>query len=241
MSLFVTREIQLPENYGVLRINLSGPLRPDLGYIVNVTTIDAIVGGVLASKPVDSRSVGGGLVLWLQQNLPKHFPASVRLHAVEWYLHPRVRYSVVNQESPMLTVTCQFEFAAAHRLHVSGLSENENRREFGKCVGLHGHNYVLEVTVAGAADPATGEVYPIDRLQATVKQVVVDRFDHRYLNTDVEEFASLNPTVEHLAIVVGELLKGKFEPAVLERVRIYENPRIWADWCRRAESAGEPQ
>jgi 6-pyruvoyltetrahydropterin/6-carboxytetrahydropterin synthase len=132
----------------------------------------------------------------------------------------------------MLYLTCQFDFSAAHCLHVPSLSDDENRREFGKCVGLHGHNYVLEVTVSGPAAPLSGEVYPLPRLREKVKQLVVDRFDHTCLNSDVDEFASLNPTVENLTTVVWDLLEGQFEPAELQRVRVYETPKIWADRSR---------
>jgi 6-pyruvoyltetrahydropterin/6-carboxytetrahydropterin synthase len=86
--------------------------------------------------------------------------------------------------------------------------------------------------LSGLPDSTSGEVYRVAQLQEKVKQLVVNRFDHTYLNWDVKELASLNPTVENLATVAWDLLEGQFEPAVLERARIYETPKIWADKSR---------
>jgi 6-pyruvoyltetrahydropterin/6-carboxytetrahydropterin synthase len=230
MVLTITRELRLPA--GALRIGVSGPLQAESGYVVNVKTIDAIVQEILQARQASGPLSGGNLVLYLWQNLPLRLPALTRLNAIELVSSPWIRYSTSRRRNTMLYLTCQFDFSAAHRLHVSSLSDDENYREFGKCVGLHGHNYVLEVTVAGTPDSISGEVYPLARLQEPVKQLVVNRFDHTCLNTDVEEFASLNPTVENLAMVVWNLLEGKFGPTVLERVRIYETPKIWAERSR---------
>jgi 6-pyruvoyltetrahydropterin/6-carboxytetrahydropterin synthase len=231
MALTVSRELRAPLGAApaALRVRVAGPLRAELGYIVNVKTIDVVVHELLQTVPANRSFPGGSLVVHLWRHLPAHLPAGARLRQVEMCVSRLVRYSISNRADAMLNLTCQFEFSAAHRLYVPSLSEEENRRELGKCVGWHGHNYVLEVTVAGAPDARTGEVLPLAALQATVKELVVDRFDHTCLNTDVSEFACLNPTVENLATVVWGLLEGKFGPAVLQRVRVYETPRIWAD------------
>lgn len=242
MVLSVTREVRLTAGAGLAalteapyhacRIEVTGPLLAETGYIINVKTIDTLVDEVIHARLAAGPWPEGSLVLYLWQNLPARLPALIHLSSIEMSLTPQVRYSMSHESAAMLNLTCQFEFSAAHRLYVSTLSEEENRREFGKCVTLHGHNYVLEVAVAGASDPVSGEVYPLARLQETVKRLVVDRFDHICLNSDVSEFVSLNPTVENLATVVWNLLEGKFAPAVLQRVRIYETPKIWADCSR---------
>ena len=67
-------------------------------------------------------------------------------------------------------------------------------------------------------------------LETTVMEQVIDRFDHKYLNLDVEQFQSLNPTVENIAVVVWELLDGRFEQSRLNKVRVYETPKTWADY-----------
>ncbi|MCC6418172.1 MAG: 6-carboxytetrahydropterin synthase [Gemmataceae bacterium] len=131
----------------------------------------------------------------------------------------------------MIHLTEQFEFSAAHRLHCPQLTENQNRATFGKCNNPngHGHNYVVEVTVAGAADPATGLLCTRRQLEQAVRQRVLDRFDHRHLNKDTAEFRDLNPTVENIARAVWRLLDGQLGAARLERVRVYETPKTWAD------------
>jgi 6-pyruvoyltetrahydropterin/6-carboxytetrahydropterin synthase len=136
----------------------------------------------------------------------------------------------------MIFVTQQFEFSAAHRLHCPQWSDEENARVFGKCnfANGHGHNYVVEVTIGGEPN-ATGEVLPLRKIEQTVDELVINRFDHRHLNYDTAEFAELNPTVENLAQVVWNLLDGKFAPARLSAVRVYETPKTWAE-CRGAEA-----
>ena len=88
-----------------------------------------------------------------------------------------------------------YEFSASHRLQSDSLSEQENRDLFGKCnyPNGHGHNYVLEVTVAGPVDPITGRVINPDALDEIVNREVVERYDHRHLNLDIPEFAGVHP------------------------------------------------
>src|SRR5579871_5817861 len=204
MGLSVTREVRLSSGMGGLRVGLTGPIQPEWGYIVNVKVIDGIVRELLESAPQDPPLAGGLLVDWLHRQLSDRLPPPARLASLEWSLAPELRYFFADRNPPVLTVTCQFEFAAAHRLHVASFSEEQNRREFGKCVDLHGHNYVLDVTVAGVPDAQTGEVYPVSRLREIVHRLVIDPFDHTYLNADAAEFAELNPTVEHLAMIIGK-------------------------------------
>src|SRR5438094_6404465 len=101
---------------------------------------------------------------------------------------------------PNLVVARRETFNAAHQLCDPTLSEDENRRRFGKCVNLHGHNYVLEVTVAGAIDPTTGYVMDLKRLSDVICREIVDQVDHRNLNTDVPWLEGRIPTVENLAV-----------------------------------------
>lgn len=130
-------------------------------------------------------------------------------------------------ETPMVTFTRSYEFAAAHRLHSQTLSAEENRELFGKCNNPHGHghNYVLEVTVGGEPDPATGFLIDLPMLDRVVHERVVDRYDHRHLNHDVEEFRSLNPTSENLVKVAWERLHPALPPGSLRRVTIRETER----------------
>ena len=89
-----------------------------------------------------------------------------------------------------LSLTRRYRFAASHRLHRPNFSDDENQRIYGKCSSPygHGHNYSLEVTVSGAVDPATGMVANLGDLDPFVEREVVEAFDHKYLNEEVQEF-----------------------------------------------------
>ncbi|MCZ6514233.1 MAG: 6-carboxytetrahydropterin synthase [Acidobacteria bacterium] len=127
-------------------------------------------------------------------------------------------------------LTRRYRFAAAHRLHNERLSDEENARLYGKCNNPHGHghNYTLEVTVAGPLDPRTGMVMNLADLDASVEQEVLERFDHVHLNLDVESFRSRVPTTENLCREVFALLRPRIEgkngagEVKLARVRLEE-------------------
>lgn len=131
----------------------------------------------------------------------------------------------------MVYLTRKVCFSAAHQLRVEGLSDEENRRIFGECSRLHGHNYVLEVTFAGEPDPRTGMVINFFELDAIVKNRVIARLDHRNLNEDVEEFKTTASTVEMIAKYVWERLCGAVPGARLHRVRVWEDQESFADYC----------
>ncbi|MBL8888726.1 MAG: 6-carboxytetrahydropterin synthase [Planctomycetaceae bacterium] len=144
-------------------------------------------------------------------------------------------------ENPfMLTsLTLQYEFAAAHRLHCESWSAARNQEVFGKCnhPSGHGHNYLLEVTVRSPAafpDRATtmddsGENLPA-LINPIVQQHVLQRLDHRFLNIDVAEFRHMNPTVENIAQVVFRWLHGALPATIpLESVRVFETDKTWAE------------
>jgi 6-pyruvoyltetrahydropterin/6-carboxytetrahydropterin synthase len=122
-----------------------------------------------------------------------------------------------------LALTRRYRFAASHRLHSARFSEEENRRIYGKCANPHGHghNYVVEVTIAGPVDPATGMVANLGELDPFVEREVIEAFDHKYLNEQVAEFREVVPTTENLCREIHRRLE-KFPAARLERVRIEE-------------------
>jgi 6-pyruvoyltetrahydropterin/6-carboxytetrahydropterin synthase len=117
----------------------------------------------------------------------------------------------------------RYRFAASHRLHTDKFSEEENARVFGKCANPygHGHNYVLEIGVSGEVDPATGMIANLSELDSFVEREVLEVFDHKSLNEDVEAFRNTVPTTENLCIEIFERLKD-FPKAKLERVRVQE-------------------
>ncbi|MBE0656336.1 MAG: 6-carboxytetrahydropterin synthase [Bryobacteraceae bacterium] len=131
---------------------------------------------------------------------------------------------------PAIKLTRRYRFSSSHRLHSPALSEDENRRVYGKCNNPygHGHDYLLEVTVEGEPDPVTGRMFPLALLDALVGRVVLEPMDRRDLNAEIDEFASLVPTTENLAAAVARRIADAwphFLPgaaARLDKIRIHE-------------------
>ena len=120
-------------------------------------------------------------------------------------------------------------FNAAHQLLDPDLSDDENRRLFGKCANLHGHNYVLEVVVAGEIDEATGYVLDLKSLSAVIGREVIRDVDHRNLNTDVPWLKGRIPTAENLAEAFWERLAPWLPDGLLRSVRVWETDKNWAE------------
>ena len=118
-------------------------------------------------------------------------------------------------------------FNAAHQLRNSRLSDEENRDLFGKCVNLHGHNYVLDVVVAGKVDDATGYVLDLKQLSDIMCRQIIQHVDHRNLNTDVPWLEGLIPTAENLAVAFWDRLQPELPEGLLRSVRISETDKNW--------------
>lgn len=132
----------------------------------------------------------------------------------------------------MVSVTRRFEFSASHRYWRDDWTRKENERIFGKCTSPygHGHNYTLEVTVKGQADPITGMVMNITDLKALVGEIL-EQFDHKHLNEDTPYFKDRIPTTENIVRVLWRLLAPKVPAgAVLARLRLYEMSDLWAEY-----------
>lgn len=132
----------------------------------------------------------------------------------------------------MILLTRKADFSAAHFYWNDVWSLEENERVFGKCSNRqgHGHNYTLEVTVAGEVDPVTGFVVDLKLLKEILEREVISVYDHRHLNYEVPEFATATPTTENIAIAIWRRLEGKIPNAKLQRVRVYEMPELFADF-----------
>jgi 6-pyruvoyltetrahydropterin/6-carboxytetrahydropterin synthase len=133
----------------------------------------------------------------------------------------------------------RYRFAASHRLHSDRLSDAENMRVYGKCNNPHGHghNYVVEIAVSGGIDPATGMIANLTDLDGFVESEVLEAFDHRSLNDEVEAFRESVPTTENLCIEIFRRLKA-FPKAKLERVRIEETNNNSFEYTGDPEIAG---
>lgn len=123
-------------------------------------------------------------------------------------------------------------FNAAHRLNNPNWSDEKNERVYGKCnnFNYHGHNYDLEVRLTGEIDPETGYVYDMKKLSDVIKEYVLDRFDHKNLNLDTEEFSDLNPSAENIAIVIHDILRKEIDPKFDLKIRLYETERNYVEY-----------
>ena len=160
-------------------------------------------------------------VIW--QKLSPHLPlANVRLFETEelW-----TDYQGNNMEA---TLTVKTHFSAAHRLAIPSLSFEENQEIYGKCArpNGHGHNYHLEVTVAGEIDSRTGMLVDLVGLQKAIEEYVVEPFDHTFLNKDIAYFAEVVPTAENIAVRIADLLRSPIEDlgVELDKIKLIESP-----------------
>jgi len=119
-------------------------------------------------------------------------------------------------------------FNAAHLLSDPSLSDDENRRLYGKCANLHGHNYLMEVVVAGGIDQASGYVVDLKFLSDVIRRRVIQDVDHRNLNTDVPWLSGRVPTAENLALAFWERLRPELPEGRLRSVRVWETDKNWA-------------
>ena len=122
----------------------------------------------------------------------------------------------------MVSITRRATFAAAHVLRRDDWDEERNRAVFGGCAGDHGHNYTLEVTVAGTLDRETGMVLNLKDVDRVIRQTVIDAVDHRHLNRDVAFLEGVIPTAENLALRFWEQLEPEFAGR-LRKVRVVES------------------
>ncbi|TPE44686.1 6-pyruvoyl trahydropterin synthase family protein [Pontibacter mangrovi] len=131
-----------------------------------------------------------------------------------------------------VTVCRKEHFNAAHRLHNPAWTEERNKAVFGLCnnPNYHGHNYELIVKLTGPVDADTGYVYDMKRLSDLVKEEVVNKFDHKNLNLDTEEFRDLNPTAENIAAVIWNKLRPRISPDYALAVTLYETERNFVEY-----------
>lgn len=132
-----------------------------------------------------------------------------------------------------VTVCRKEHFNAAHRLFNPAWGNEKNEEVFGLCnnPNFHGHNYDLVVKVKGEVDVETGYVIDMKTLKEIIKQEVLARFDHKNLNLDVEEFKSLNPTAENIAVVIWRFIRARLDEKLELSVVLYETERNFVEYC----------
>ena len=217
-----------------LQATLSGKVDPRTGMLINIKIVDKVLREHAVPAVRWACYVSGQAPAMVMRNLMAELRGrfgAYQLERLTLGVSPYLSFSISKEEPAMVSVSQRFEFSAAHRLHSESLSAEENREVFGRCNNPsgHGHNYELEVTVAGPVG-ATGEVITMEELQRLVNEKVLDMFDHKHLNVDCVEFREVNPTVENIAGVIFEKLKGAVRgPARVSRIRVWETPKTFCE------------
>ncbi len=180
------------------------------------------------SKPQGILPTTEALIHAIWHKLTKELP----LVALRLYEQPTLWVDYLgNQMEAYLTI--RTHFSAAHRLARAELSQSENERIYGKCArpNGHGHNYFLEVTVRGQIDKRTGMVCDLDGLNNLVNELVIEPFDHTFLNKDISFFEECVPTAENIALHISDLLSGRILKmgANLYKIRLQESPNNAAE------------
>ena len=138
-----------------------------------------------------------------------------------------------------MKITRRIEFSSSHVCAIPGRSAEENRALYGEAANPHGHghNYVLEVTIAGEPDPVTGMIVDLKEVKEILNQEVVTPFDHRHLNYEVPPFDKVVPTTENMALEIWRRLAPHFTGARgrLDLVKLYETDDLYVEY------AGEPE
>lgn len=132
----------------------------------------------------------------------------------------------------MVYLTRREHFCASHRLFNPKFSEKKNLATYGKCAypNGHGHNYEIEVTVAGEPDPETGMILDLKKLSEIVDREILSKVDHRHLNLDVTFLEGIIPTAENLAVEFWNILAPKIRHGRLHSLRVYETPNNYAEY-----------
>ena len=228
-----------------LAATVAGHVDARTGIMLNIKLVDRVLrehavpflrrayygsGASMPGAPWGRRHVGGYLRNLMERVQGYFLPHELRRLSLG--LSPYLTYAVEDKETAV-EMSLRFEFCAAHRLHSAALSAAKNVAVFGRCNNEngHGHNYEIDVVVAGEPDEKTGVIVGVAELQRVVNERIIEAFDHKHLNLDCEEFASLNPTVENIAKVLFGRLKGHVPGgAKLAAMRVWETPKTMCEY-----------
>jgi len=223
-----------------IRVDCAGEPDEATGYLVDIGDIDRAVRSV--APPMIREALFGerervepGALLVRIAGALRRSPGPVRVARVRWMLTPTYSLEVeadqMDQPTPRIRIRQAFEFAAAHRLHVPEYSAEENRRLFGKCNNPsgHGHNYRVEAEVETALRDGRAD-FTLADLEEAVDRAILQRFDHKHLNLDTEEFRDRNPSVERIAQACFDRLRETIDPdrATLRSVTVWETSKTCA-------------
>jgi 6-pyruvoyltetrahydropterin/6-carboxytetrahydropterin synthase len=223
-----------------LTVELAGPVNPQTGFLLNVVDIDRAARD--AAVPViaerirrdyrQGRHIGLAAVAEMLtaawDSLDARF-GSVRPSQLILNLNPFRTMAMKASKPGVVYFSEKFEFAAMHKLWNDAFSEDRNFAVFGKCANPagHGHNYLVEVTVSSEQG---GSSLEIGRFEAVVNSELIALVDHKNLNLDVAQLEGRIPTVENLAVFAWNRLAGKFDPARLHSVTVWESDRTYCTY-----------
>ncbi len=242
-----------PEPYGhnyTLDVTVAGAIDPKTGMLINIKELDRIVRAEAVAH-LDRKFLNHSvprfreraatpetLAEWIAERVAPRLPETIKLASVrieetperfaEWRNEAFEANGPRRQNGGTMLLTHGYEFAASHRLDSPHLTPEQNRELFGKCNydNGHGHNYNIEITVAGPVDARSGRVLDPEVLDAIVHREVVDRYDHRHFNLDIPEFQGLIPSAEVITRVIWDRLRENIPaPARLARVVVRETAR----------------
>lgn len=216
--------------YYELVVTCRGEADPQTGYFINIKEIDQVVREhalplfleQIADDERSSQTPMGAFMRRLFDCISPELGGT--LHHLSLCLTPYLKIAIERNDMDHVLLQQQYEFSAAHRLHVDALSNEENRSIFGKCNNPagHGHNYRLEVTARCPIDEH-GQTLDPSALDAAVNRYVIDELDHKHLNEDVPAFAELNPSVEHIVRVIWQMLEEHMPGAsALDELKLWE-------------------
>jgi len=213
-----------------LWVTLEGPVNPDSGLLINVRDVKAVFQQALIEKKTKVKNTLD-IFSWARQLVEKKL-SDFRLVKLQLEIINKMTISVKYGNPEMIEVTTQYTLAASHRLWNPAWSEKQNLDAYDKCSNPrgHGHNYRVEVTLRGKPDPATGQIMDPILRDEMIRRELIEPFDHKNLNEDTPEFAALVPTVENIAKVFWDRLDGKFHPAELARIAVWETEKTCAEY-----------
>jgi 6-pyruvoyltetrahydropterin/6-carboxytetrahydropterin synthase len=223
-----------------LSVEITGPIDPTTGFVVNVSKIDRnvrefavsifaerIKKNFQAAKHTGIPEIAELLGLTWNQLADKFGTATLSEMSVK--LNPFRKIAVNSKDLNMVYFSEKFEFAAMHKLWNDNFSEQHNMEIFGKCANPagHGHNYIIEVTLEM---PGTRNDFHIGDFEKIVDDDFIKLVDHKNLNADVEQFDKINPTVENIVSLAWNQLIGKFGKVKLHRVTVWETDRTYCSY-----------
>jgi len=223
-----------------LSVALVGELAEETGFVINVVEIDKKVREAVVpffADRISQRYKQGRHItldeitamLWECHERLDGSLGKAMLSELGLMLNPLRKVEIDCEDKKMIYFSEKFEFAATHKLWNDNYSESENYEFFGKCANPagHGHNYVIEVTIKA---PQGGDNIRIGNFEQIVDSEFVNVVDHKNLNVDVDYFADEIPSVENIAVLAWKSLVGKFDPAKLYSVTVWETDKTFCTY-----------